>query len=117
MLLATDMRGLTVFGSLLGAGIWLFLTSNWALANSLAPQEQAGKYLGLTNVATAGAAALSRLEGPVLDWLNAVWPGAWIGYKGLFLFGAVSILLSLFFLRRIDARSPKPLLAHHGDAL
>jgi MFS family permease len=117
MLLATDMRGLTVFGSLLGAGIGLFLTSNWALANSLAPQQQAGKYLGLTNVATAGAAALSRLEGPVLDWLNAAWPGAWIGYKGLFLFGAVSILLSLFFLRRIEVRSPKPLLARHGDVL
>jgi MFS family permease len=101
MLLAADMRGLLLFGSVLGAGIGLFLTSNWALANSLAPQEEAGKYLGLTNVATAGAAALSRLEGPVLDWLNAAWPGAWIGYRGLFLFGAVCMLLSVFFLRKI----------------
>ena len=101
MLFATDMRGLTIFGSVLGAGIGLFLTSNWALANSLAPQEEAGKYLGLTNIATAGAAALARLEGPVLDGLNAAWPGAWIGYKGLFIFGAVCMVLSLFLLRRI----------------
>lgn len=105
MLLATDMRGLTIFGSVLGAGIGLFLTSNWALANSLAPQGEAGKYLGLTNLATAGAAALSRLEGPVLDWLNAAWPGAWIGYKGLFVFGATCILLSIFFLRKIHVKS------------
>jgi MFS family permease len=104
MLLATDMRGLMIFGSVLGAGIGLFLTSNWALANSLAPQEEAGKYLGLTNLATAGSAALSRLEGPVLDWLNAAWPGAWIGYKGLFVFGAVCILLSLLLLRRIHEK-------------
>jgi MFS family permease len=105
MLLATDMRGLTIFGSVLGAGIGLFLTSNWALANSLAPQDEAGKYLGLTNLATAGAAALSRLEGPVLDWLNAAWPGAWVGYRGLFLFGAICIFLSAFFLRKIHVES------------
>ena len=105
MILAADMRGLMIFGSVLGAGIGLFLTSNWALANSLAPQEAAGKYLGLTNLATAGAAALSRLEGPVLDWLNAMWPGVWVGYKGLFVFGAVCMLLSIFFLRRIHVES------------
>jgi MFS family permease len=105
MLLAADMRGLLVFGSLLGAGIGLFLTSNWALANTLAPQQEAGKYLGLTNLATAGSAAIARLEGPALDWLNAAWPGAWLGYKGLFIFGAVCMLLSVFFLRKIHVKS------------
>jgi len=105
MLFATDMRGLLIFGSVLGAGIGLFLTSNWALANSLAPQGAAGKYLGLTNLATAGSAAIARLEGPALDWLNAAWPGAWIGYKGLFIFGALCIFVSIFLLRKID---PKP---------
>jgi MFS family permease len=105
MLFAADMRGLVIFGSVLGAGIGLFLTSNWALANSLAPQEEAGKYLGLTNIATAGAAALSRLEGPVLDGLNTAWPGAWVGYRGLFIFGAVCMLLSLFLLQKIHVKS------------
>lgn len=105
MLLATDMRGLLIFGMVLGAGIGLVLTSNWALANSLAPQEEAGKYLGLTNLATAGSGALARLEGPVLDWLNAASPGLWIGYKGLFIFGAVCMLLSVFLLQKIDGRA------------
>ena len=105
MLFATDMRGLLIFGSILGAGIGLFLTSNWALANSLAPGAEAGKYLGLTNLATAGSGALARLEGPALDWLNATWPGAWVGYKGLFLFGSVCMVLSVFLLRRIQVES------------
>ncbi len=107
MLFATDMRGLLVLGSIFGAGIGLFLTSNWALANSLAPEKEAGKYLGFTNLATAGSAALARLEGPVLDWSNAAWPGLWIGYKGLFIFGALCIFLSVFLLRKINPKNPR----------
>lgn len=112
MLFATDMRGLMIFGSILGAGIGLFLTSNWALANSLAPEAEAGKYLGLTNLATAGSGALARLEGPALDGLNAAWPGAWIGYKGLFIFGAVMIFLSIFILRKIRVGSDEESSPH-----
>ncbi|RME86792.1 MAG: MFS transporter [Anaerolineae bacterium] len=103
MLLADDMTGLLIFGSLLGAGIGLFLTANWTLATQLAPREEAGKFLGLTNLATAGSGALARLEGPAIDLLNHAWPGLWAGYTGMFLFGAVSALLSMFLLRKVDA--------------
>lgn len=102
MLLARDTRTLTLFGLILGGGIGLFLTSNWALANALAPKEEAGKFLGLTNLATAGSGALARLEGPAIDALNAVAPGQWWGYTALFLFGTTCIIASLFLLRRID---------------
>jgi MFS family permease len=104
MLSARDMKTLMAFSSLLGAGIGLFLTANWAIANQLAPGEEAGKYLGLTNLATAGSGALARLEGPALDWLNGLWPGRWAGYTWLFIFGAVCILLSMFFLGKIRSR-------------
>jgi len=102
MLIPRDMPGLMLFGGVLGAGIGLFLTANWALANKLAPGEQAGKFLGLTNLATAGSGALARLEGPALDWLNGLWPGQWVGYTWLFVFGAVCILLSVFLLGKIS---------------
>ncbi|MFZ5922764.1 MAG: MFS transporter [Chloroflexota bacterium] len=92
---------LMVYGAVLGAGIGLFLTSNWALANKLAPSAEAGKYLGLTNIATAGAGALARLEGPVIDAVNAAMPGAWWGYTGLFVFGAVCAVGSMLLLRKI----------------
>jgi MFS family permease len=105
MLIPRDMPGLMAFGGVLGAGIGLFLTANWALANKLAPGDEAGKFLGLTNVATAGSGALARLEGPALDWLNGLWPGQWAGYIWLFAFGAVCILLSMLLLGKINEKS------------
>jgi len=89
---------LLIFGSIFGVGIGLFLTANWALANELAPQAEAGKFMGLTNLATAGAAAVGRLEGPLIDALNNARPGVWLGYTGLFLMGAICILCSAILL-------------------
>ncbi len=105
---AGDATQITWAGSVLGAGIGLFLTSNWALANTLAPPAEAGKFLGLTNIATAGSAALARLQGPFVDFLNAIRPQEWLGYKGMFLFGIVCIMVSILFLRRIDPHPALP---------
>ncbi len=107
MLLARDMTSLTLVATFIGGGIGLFLTSNWALANALAPSDQAGKFLGLTNLATAGSAALARLEGPAIDALNAAAPGQWLGYTGMFLFGGVCTLLSMLLLSRIHIPEKK----------
>ena len=75
----------------------IFITANWALANDLAPAGEAGKFLGLTNLATAGAGAISRLTGPGIDWLNASRPGQNLGYAALFVGGAVLSLVSLIW--------------------
>jgi len=99
--LAQTSTILVLFGSVLGAGIGLFLTASWALSNRLAPVDQAGKFLGLTNLATAGAGALSRLEAPLIDLGNGARPGLWVGYTGMFLFGTVCAILSMIMLSRI----------------
>ncbi|OGO37426.1 MAG: hypothetical protein A2W35_16195 [Chloroflexi bacterium RBG_16_57_11] len=101
MLLARTPAAVLVFGTILGVGIGLFLTANWALLNELAPVAEAGKFMGLTNLATAGAGALGRLEGPFIDLLNNARPGAWWGYSGLFLMGAVSIAVSAVLLAKV----------------
>jgi MFS family permease len=101
MSFTTDLRGLYSSGIIVGAGIGLFLTANWALANRIAPSDQAGRFLGLTNLATAGAAALARLEGPVVDILNSAYPGEWWGYRGIFLFGSICIALSTWLLSKV----------------
>lgn len=103
LLLARSPAAVLAFGSVLGVGIGLFLTANWALLNNLAPAAEAGKFMGLTNLATAGAGALGRLEGPFIDLLNNARPGAWWGYSGLFLMGALSIAVSAVFLSRARA--------------
>lgn len=98
---ARDLQTMTLYSSLLGAGIGFFLTSNWALANKLAPKEEAGKFLGLTNLATAGASALSKLGGIGIDVANAAAPGQFLGYLGLFLLAGIFALLSLILLARV----------------
>jgi MFS family permease len=101
LLAARTPERLLLFGAVLGVGIGLFLTSNWALANTHAPVGSAGRYLGMTNLATAGAGAMGRLGGPLIDLLNNATPGAYQGYLAMFVFGAVCSLLSVVLLRRV----------------
>ena len=108
MMTATTPTAVLIFGSIVGAGIGLFITANWALANDLAPAGEAGKFLGLTNLATAGASAASRLAGPGIDALNAWQPGAFLGYAALFSVGGALALLSLLALRRVPDRKRAP---------
>jgi Na+/melibiose symporter-like transporter len=68
-----------ISGGLLGISAGIFLPSNWALATDILPQGEEARYLGLTNIATAGASALARLIGPVIDLLNAQRTG--LGYS------------------------------------
>ena len=101
MLWARSPATLLVFGGVLGVGIGMFITTNWALANVLAPTEESGKFLGLTNLATAGAGAIGRLEGPFIDLLNNARPGAWLGYSALFISGAFLIIISAVLLAKV----------------
>lgn len=102
LIFARDLQTMTLFATVLGAGIGFYLTSNWAFASRLAPREEAGKFLGLTNLATAGAGALSRLGGVFIDLGNNAAPGQFLGYYGLFFFGGVFALVSLLILFRVS---------------
>jgi len=98
---AHNSKTLLMYGSVFGAAIGLFLTANWALANLLVPSEQAGKYLGLSNLATAGAGAVARLTGPLIDLLNNARKGVFMGYTFLFILGAITTLGSALLLRKV----------------
>jgi MFS family permease len=73
---------------LIGAAVGLFYTVNWALGTEIVPQEQAGRYLGLSNLAGAGAGAIGAyLGGPIADNL---------GYVLLFaIYGVLFVLAAL----------------------
>jgi Na+/melibiose symporter-like transporter len=68
-------------GSLIGIAAGSFMSTNWALATDLVPKTEVARYLGLTNLATAGGAALARLIGPPIDFLNGYATG--LGYSFL----------------------------------
>ncbi|MBV8196326.1 MAG: MFS transporter [Candidatus Dormibacteraeota bacterium] len=80
---------------------------DWAFMADLAPRSRAGKFLGFSNVATAGAqAAAPTILGPVIDIVNAHTapasgaPGTG-GYKVLFITGAAFFLAGGLVLRRV----------------
>jgi MFS family permease len=100
LLLARTPQTLLVFGGVVGVGIGLFLTANWALVNRLAPLAEAGVFLGLTNLATAGSGAVGRLLGPFIDLMNNTQPGAYMGYTVMFVFGAICTGASSLLLSR-----------------
>jgi MFS family permease len=75
-----------------------FQALNWgAIANAL-PDEEAARYFGLANIATAGASALTGLFGPLVDFANRFVPGA--TYQILFTICALVTLSCVLVLRR-----------------
>lgn len=79
MITAADAAAVTAYGVLVGAGMGLFIASNWALLTRIVPTAEAARYMGLTNLATAGGAALARFNGPLIDGINSV--VADLGYR------------------------------------
>ncbi|MBN1248457.1 MAG: MFS transporter [Anaerolineae bacterium] len=104
LVLVRDVTMLYVVGALIGMATGVFLSVNWALATDLIPQDEGGKYLGLSNLATAGAGAASRLGGPLIDGLNALLPGSFVGYPATFALAAFATLTGALLLARLRRR-------------
>jgi MFS family permease len=63
-----NMTVLYVGGLLVGIAIGFFYSASWALGTALVPREEAGRYLGIQNLAGAGAGAIGAyIGGPIGD--------------------------------------------------
>ncbi len=63
-----DLTMLYVGGGIVGAGVGLFYSANWALGAEIVPKDKAGQFLGLSNLAGAGAGAIGAyIGGPIAD--------------------------------------------------
>jgi len=89
---APNLTLIYIGGSLIGAGCGLFYSANWALGTEIVPREKAGSYLGISNLAGAGAGAVGAyIGGPIADFITRTvpqFPG--LGY--VLLFGIYGIL-------------------------
>lgn len=86
-----------VAGAFLGLGTGTFMATNWALGTDLVPQKDAGRYLGISNLAGAGAGIIgSSIGGPLADYFNAIQPG--LGYPVVFALYGGLFLLSVLLL-------------------
>jgi Na+/melibiose symporter-like transporter len=101
VIFAQNVTHLYIVGAIIGIATGIFVSVNWALAMDLIPGEEAGKYMGLSNLATAGSAAVSRLGGPLIDGVNALQPGTYLGYPVLFVLAAICAFAGTLLLRRV----------------
>lgn len=107
MVFARTLGQVLALASFVGLAMGVFLSANWALATRLIPEEAGGRYLGLSNLATAGAGMLGRLAGPMIDAVNLARPGA--GYLALFAVCSLLMWLGtavLFQVRRRMSGAP-----------
>jgi len=95
---APNLALMYVAGCILGIAAGLFSTANWSLGTRLVPPGEAGRYLGVSNLAGAGAGMIGTgIGGPVADYLNARLPG--LGYFVLFAGYGIMFLLSSVTLK------------------
>jgi Na+/melibiose symporter-like transporter len=100
LLLARGLPLVLISGCVLGLATGIFMAVNWALGTDLAPAAQAGKYLGISNLAGAGAGIVGAgIGGPLADAFNALRPG--LGYLVIFAIYGGLFLLSVAALSQV----------------
>ncbi|MFC1979888.1 MFS transporter [Chloroflexota bacterium] len=89
-------------GGLVGVSFGAFMSTNWALATDLVAKGEEARYLGLTNLATAGGAALARLNGPLIDLFNSYSYG--LGYMVMLLSCFIYFILGSLLVIKIKGQ-------------
>ena len=93
VVIVPSLTAIYIGGCCIGAAIGLFYSANWALGTEIVPVGQAGRYLGLSNIAGAGAGAIGAyIGGPIADNY---------GYVLLFSIYGVMFLLSILALQGV----------------
>ena len=91
VILTPSMPLIYVGGVLIGLASGIFFVANWALGTELVPQKEAGRWLGISNLAGAGAGAIGGyIGGPIGDGAGYIVLMGLYGF--LFLFSAVALL-------------------------
>jgi MFS family permease len=89
-----------VSGGIIGMATGAFMAANWALGTDLVPKEEAGHYLGISNLAGAGAGIVGAgIGGPLADFFNRLQAG--LGYLVIFALYGVLFLLSIVALTQV----------------
>jgi MFS family permease len=79
-----------LIGVFTGVGLGAFLSVDWAFITEVIPSDEAGRFMGISNIASAGSGIIARLiAGGLLDRFNA-------GPKILGLPGGYPVIFSIF---------------------
>ena len=98
---------ITVAGAVIGLGVGIFLSANWALVTDLVPPGEAARYLGIANIATAGGSGLARLiGGTLIDPLNRLLGNPSAGYLALYALTMMGFLVGTLAITRVPESRP-----------
>ena len=93
-----------IAGTIIGLATGLFMTANWALGTDLVPAGEAGRYLGISNLAGAGSGIIGAgIGGLVADYINHYYMG--MGYFAIF--AAYAVLFALSTVTLLGMREVK----------
>ena len=100
LLTSTSMLMVYVAGAIIGLGYGFFMACSWGLGTDLVPSNESGKYLGISNLAGAGAGIVGTgIGGPMADSFNAITPG--LGYLVIYGIYAGLIVISAVVLLKV----------------
>ena len=107
LVVAPSLSVITAAAFVVGLGVGLFLSANWALVTDIVPRDQAARYLGLANVASVIGSASARLLGAALiDPVNQAFGSHSAGYTLLYGLAAVLFLLSALAILPLKVEKP-----------
>jgi len=100
LLFSPNVPMVMVSGCIIGIGAGIFMATNWALGTDIVPPDKAGLFLGISNLAGAGAGIVGAgIGGPMADFFNLAKPG--LGWLVIYaLYGAL-LILAAFTLYRV----------------
>ena len=104
-ILPVAMFGAALFALSAGA----FLAVDWALMSDIVPKASTGRYMGISNVATAsaGTVALALGGAAVMDTVNR-WLGYGAGPRAALLLGVACYLVGALLLKPVVERRREP---------
>jgi MFS family permease len=97
----------TLVGVLIGVGYGLFFSVDWAFIQDIIPPDEAGLFMGFSNIATAGSGIIARFVGGfLLDPFNKGphilgLPG---GYPVIFVVFAIWLFIGAFLILKVPER-------------
>ena len=105
LILAPGLPLVVLAACVLGVGTGAYWATSWALGAQLVPRRKAGRYLGIANLAGAGAGIVGvGIGGPMADLINGLRPG--VGSLVTFSVNGVLLLLSAAALSRVPRTAP-----------
>jgi MFS family permease len=101
LIFAPSLPWILAFGLIVGISLGTFLSVDWAFMTDLIPKAEAGRYMGVSNIATASAGLIARpILGPIIDAFNNNRASA-VGYRVMFGIVTGFFLIALLTLQPV----------------